>query len=88
MESATLAHTFAELRIKSALKNFESIKGADDVLDRAYEKQDWQAARVRLEEIQYENQVVDSVDVPEDRKRLLRLLRITAPLYLKTLQGL
>ncbi|MCY1555386.1 hypothetical protein D9M68_920450 [compost metagenome] len=67
--------------MKRVLENFKAFRGVDEVLDHAYEHQDWQAARERFEAI-----VNGDMGMSVDRR--MTILRRSAGIYLKTLQGL
>lgn len=81
MGDTTVKRSFEELRVKRVLENFKPFKGVDEVLDHAYENQDWQAARKRFEAI-----VNGDIGMSVDRR--VTALRSSAGIYLKTLQGL
>jgi hypothetical protein len=81
MGDTTVKQSFEELRVKRVLENFKAFRGVDEVLDHAYENQDWQAARERFTAI-----VNGDIGMSTDR-RMTALCR-SAGIYLKTLQGL
>lgn len=82
-------HTEAErelrvLRTESVRSAFDRVKGADEVLDKACETQDWPGARKRLDEIEK----LDSAAALRRGDSKVALLRLSVPILRMVLEDL